>query len=167
MGIISWLSWYDTTRTLRLKSAKLGLLWWALAAFIILYGITSIFLAQGYAKLEPLTTLIDVIVKTDKHNVPTCEGQRDCTVLLSARDAVRLLDRSSVAVSLSEKVNGTKRIIQAAPVFKLVHSVHTQDFIRSDGEGFHMNGWCNNYNNSKKGLTHQRRQVNGGSIART
>lgn len=135
--MLDWFSWYDTSRTLRLKSAKLGLLWWALTLGALLYALGSI-ATGGYVVREPLSPLMDVIVKDDKHAQPSCAGLGPGCRVVRALESLCYADRSAVAFALTRKLNHTRHErLESRPMLKLVHSVHSVDF---HSGGFHLSG---------------------------
>ncbi len=94
--------------------------------------------------MAPLDTLMDCIVKDDKRldMVPVCPPEHASSsscVVRDAQDAVVFQDRTGVALTLAVKQNHTKVMVVTAPVLKLVHSVHTRDFLMADS-GYHCSG---------------------------
>ncbi len=131
---MEFFSIYDTTRFVRIRSRRLGFLWWGLALAVLLWAGASVVVFRSFRTLEPLSSFVDVTLQEDTERTPSCGALSGC-VVEGVHAAVAHREKSAIAITLTEKrIDGTKVRVESAPLFKLEHAV----FSDSESE-FHAN----------------------------
>ena len=133
MGFVDFFATYDTAKFVRVRSVRLGFLWWALLLLVLIWSVSSLFAHRSFRALEKLESFVDVSVREDGVKPAKCASPIMCTEL-SAHDAILHREQHAVAITTTMKVNGSKTRVESAVVFKMEHAIFCKDM------KFHANG---------------------------